>query len=89
MRKGAVSSGNAVGPKILCEVRFEGGLKSTEAIGKGAAGMRESRLRWHTSARKDRRRNGKISSGGLKPKTLRSEQERTKGEKGSYDLSRF
>lgn len=72
MKKGAVSSGNAAGPKILCEVHFEGGLKSTEAIGKDAAGMRASRLRWHESARKDRRGNGKISPGGLKPKTLRS-----------------
>jgi len=43
MKKGAGSTGNAVGPKILCEVRFEVSLKSTEAGGKSAASMRENR----------------------------------------------
>lgn len=73
-KKRTVSSGNAEGPKILCEVRFEDGLKSTEAIGKDAAGMRGSRLRWHGSAREDCRENGKIFPAALKPKTLRSTQ---------------
>lgn len=37
-------SGYAERPKILCEVRFEDGLQSTEAIDKDAASMRVSRL---------------------------------------------
>lgn len=89
MKKRITSAGYAVGPKILCEVRFEAGLKSTEANGRSAVSMRESRLRWHGSAWEDRRGDGKISPGGLESRTLRSIYVRTKGVKGSYDPSRF
>lgn len=42
-KKGAGPTGNAVGPKILCEARFEVSLKSTEADSKSAASVRENR----------------------------------------------
>jgi len=44
MKKRVFRSEYAERPKILCEVRFEDGLQSTEAVGRSAASMRVNRL---------------------------------------------